>query len=160
MKLIRVVPHTTILRAVRSPGRVKCLPVPAVPYDTPMVDVEQSMRLTLNYLGACDPPYIGGKVEQLSYGFTTVMWPLITVSVYTVDEETSVRIRTDHLLFMEARANLFKRERKFVNLRPTKDSELKSTHSVTYDEQVQAELFVRLEKLRYMLLTTKIPKNR
>ncbi len=159
MKAIRVVPHTTILRAIRKPGRVKCFPVPSVPYDAPMVDVEQSMRLTLNYLAACEPPFVGGKIERLSYGFTTAVWPLMSVAIYSVDEATSARIRTDHFLFMEARGFLFQREQRFVNLIPGDKSPLKSTHSVAYSEVVQGELFLKLEKMRYDLLTTKIPKK-
>ncbi len=156
---IRSVQVGDAIRSLRNPHKAKRYSVPKVPYDAPMKDIEQSIRLTLAYLSACNPPFVGGKVKQLRSGQLTALWPLDIKSSYSTDKISRVAIRTDKHFFFDARGHLYVEVREYENLIIARKTALKSTHTIECSEREQAELMLKLEQIRSELVKKKIPHH-
>ena len=87
---VLVAPYTRIVNRYLKPGDplfMRPFPRPLVPYNARLNTVEESIHLSLAYLGACNPPFPGGSL--MTYDDTnkqTVMWPIATIMLHPVQE--------------------------------------------------------------------------
>lgn len=98
---IPVIPPLQIRNAYREPELAQRRERPNIAYDTPIIDVQLSIRHTLWYLSACEVPYEGGRLQQFDDDRAeTVIWPLL---------KQRLGLRSEVEYYFDAEARLVKR---------------------------------------------------
>lgn len=135
-------------------------PRPLVPYDARVENVEESIRLTLAYLGACDPPFPGGSL--MTYDDTnkqTVMWPIVMQKLHPAqDTGTKGRFLEYDVIayFFDAQGTLVRRSGTARGGTQPRLERPVRMHSNELRFDVKKRLLLRLELLRKKLVEVEL----
>ena len=158
---VRQISSYRVIESYTHPEKAKQLPRPLYPYDAPTTHVETSIRMTLEFLGACTPPFPDGKL--MTYDDTrkdTVMWPIWNHVAHQTHPNPStgkefIETITTEFLF-DAAGSLVVRTSFAHEGMLAKRTRPQRTTSLRYPRAVRNELLKRLQQFRWQIVQTQL----
>lgn len=158
---VRQISSYRVIESYTHPEKAKQLPRPLYPYDAPTTHVETSIRMTLEFLGACTPPFPDGKL--MTYDDTrkdTVMWPIWNQVQHQTHPNPStgkdfVETITTEFLFDAAGSLVVRRTFKHEGIL-VKRTRPQRTTSLRYSRPIRNEILRCLQEYRFIIVQTKL----